>query len=123
VGAASTPTGNRTTRRQQRYTVDAELGELLHGEVGLRPFRERERDDQARLELRLDHGRSLRVELDRAGSDASDGIRAPAPVTVGGGDRLARADAPDSAQVMPGLVVERDVVVERGQERVRGRRV
>src|SRR5215218_1923183 len=123
VGAAPTPTADGTTRRQQRDAVDAELGELLHGEVGLRSLRERERDDQARLERRLDHRRALRVEIDRAGSNAHDGIGAPTPVAVSGGECFAGADAPHSAEVMPGLVVESDVVVERGQERVCGRRV
>ena len=123
ASAASTPTGYRTTRRQQRYTVDAELGELLHREVGLRSLRERQGDDQARFELRLDHRRALGVEVDHTGPDAHDGIGAPTPVAVGGRERLAGADTPNSAQVMPGVVVERDVVVERGQEGVRGRRV
>src|SRR5207248_3581610 len=121
--AGLVPARNRTPRRQQRDAVDAELGELLHGEVRLGPFRERERDDEARFEPGLDDRRALGVQVDGPRTDAHDRVGAPTPVAVGGGDDFAPAEAPHPAQVMPGLGVDRDVLVERANERVRGLRI
>src|SRR5262249_42602487 len=123
AGSLVAPLRDRAPRSQHGDAVDTELGELLHDEVGLGSLREGERDDEARGEARLDDGRVVGAHVDRARRDPSDVVRAPGAAAVGGGEHVTGSQSPHTAEMVPGFVVESDVVVQRRDEGVRDRRV
>ena len=124
VGAASAPNGVQNDRDDSSVTPSTPSSvSFCTASSGFVPFVSAKATTRRGSSCGSTTVGALGVEVDHAGPDAHDGIGAPTPVAVGGRERLAGADAPNSAQVMPGVVVERDVVVERGQEGVRGRRV
>ena len=106
VVAVARPTARPTARTGRGRSVDAELGELLHRELGRSPF------VSANASVSRGHERGFvrevggRAHGHGTAVDAGHDVGAPAPVAVGGGDDLAGTEPPDPLEMVAVVAVD-----------------